>query len=224
VALVARESRETIRHQKPNYGTGTTALVTGAIASTISIATLSSLDSWSSARSCSEDSNGKEQCSSPRGNATAVGVVGLLAGAALITTGIVTVASREKSERIASMETPPVVTQLIRGGVPCGEGTAAGFGLVLKRGETVLAQTTTNANGEFAAVVPSNVFGTVTLYVDRVPTSNCLVRLGTGVANYDIPASPSEPAPPKETAPADAVSPSDLVPPGVNDQASPPPR
>jgi len=188
LGMIAQQRNVIRRTEKPNYGAGVTSLIVGAMATVISGAVMSNLDTFSDEETCSVDSQGQESCSSARGRATAGGVVGMISGVALLGTGLGTLARREKSKDIESDEpiTSGGINRINETGVPCGEGPAGNFGLALRRGDIMVAQTTANSDGEFAFAIPPTLTGQVSIYVDSVPNEPGFVEVGSHVTSFDI--------------------------------------
>lgn len=203
VALLERNGHYVLHKETPNYGLGFLAVVSGVAATAISYSVLSRLDSFSDVERCGPDSDGRERCSSPRSAAAAYGTMGFLGGVALTTTGIVTFASRQKTKTIelGPAAEPGQVKEILEPQAACGDGAAANFGLVLSRGETAVAKTTSNELGDFAFAVPEGLTGQVSLAVDQLPFGPSRVTQGERITAFDIPAVAPTEAPPAEVPP-----------------------
>jgi len=184
--VMSKQITEEIQVKKPNYNAGVAATVIGAGLGALSFGLLSSLDTFSDEETCSVDSDGNQSCTSPRAAAAAFGVVGALSSVALVGAGVVTFGSKTTSSMVSSEPAEPVVSRVNEGKVACGSRPIFGLGLALIRAGERVAASTTNADGEVAFAVPTNVTGDLVAVVDAVPTPISIIRVGDIVGSVQV--------------------------------------
>jgi hypothetical protein len=194
-AIVATQETQVINVKKPEKEAGFAAAVIGVGVGALSVGLLSSLDQFSDVQTCSIDSDGQNQCSSPRTNAAVVGVLGLATSAGLFGTGLVTLGASPTASVVATEAAPPVVSRVVQENVACGTEPIAGLGLVLMHDGSRVAASTTNAAGEVAFAVPPGLSGGFIVRIDAVPAPYDRVRVGDVVGTVQVKA-PVEPAAP----------------------------
>ena len=191
--VVNKQITEEIQVKKPNHSAAVAATVIGAGLGALSVGLLSSLDTFSDVETCSTDSDGHYSCSSPREDATVLGAVGLLSSATLVGAGVVTFGSKTTSSIVSSEPAEPVVARVHNEKVACGTRPILGLGLSLFRGTERVAASTTNADGEVAFAVPTNVTGGLVAIVDAVPAPISIIRAGDIVGSVQV--EPTRPLP-----------------------------
>jgi hypothetical protein len=194
-AVVSKQVTETIETRKPNYGAGVGAVLLGAAVGALSGALLSEAGSLSDVDDqCSTDDNGNYSCSSPRERAYGFGVAGGLSSAALVFGGLTTFTARSKSQVTDSEAAPPVVSRVVKENVSCGSQPIQDLGLALLRSGDRVAYSATNAKGEVAFAVPSNVTGNLMVAVDSVPPPIGSIHVGDVIGSVQVEPEATTPA------------------------------
>ena len=185
-AIVNQQVTDEIKVEKPNIGAAVGVTVLGAGIGALSAAVISGADSLSDEQTCSTDIEGHYSCSSPRQNAIGLGVVGVITSAALVGTGLVTVASKQRTSIVTTEPAPPSVSRVTREHVNCGDQPVRSLGLALKRADVTVAASSTNADGEVAFAVPPTISGELSVVVDAVPPPLANIRVGDVVGAVEI--------------------------------------
>ncbi len=193
--VVRKQITEEIQTKQPNHGAGALATVAGVGLGALSVGLLSSADTLSDVQTCSTDSDGHYSCSSPRQDATVLGVVGVLSSAALIGTGLATFGSKTTSSVVASAPAEPVVSRVVEGKMACGNRPISGLGLSLFRAGERVASSTTNAEGEVAFAIPADLTGGLVVTVDAVPAPISVIRVGDIVGSVQVEPTKQPPTP-----------------------------
>lgn len=176
----------------PNKAAGTVAILVGALAGVISGAVLSDAHTLSDEETCSTSSSGDTHCSSPRRDATIGGTIGLVGGISVAVAGLATFVMRPTKQLLEPVVHSPQLTKVESREAPCGEGKVEGMGVALLRGGNKIAASSTNADGDFALLVPERTTGPLTIIVDAVAQGATLTRANELLATIDIPAVPQK--------------------------------
>lgn len=179
---------DVIEERKPNHGHAVGALFVGSLAAAGSIALLSNRKSFSDVETCSTDSDGHDSCSSPRSNATAVGVIGFLGSLLLAGGAIGTFGAKTTSRTVDELPLPPRLVRSDKAVVPCGEGSIANLNLALQFGQERLSSTVSTAEGQFALIVPERTSGILSVIVEAVPPELDMIRPFAVVGSIELPA------------------------------------
>lgn len=181
---------EVFEVKKPNRAGGVAAMLVGGLVGVASGAILANADNLSDEETCGYDANDNYRCSSPRQDATILGVVGIATGAGLGVVGLATLGMKTTRKPLEPIDRAPVLTKVTEQEMACGQGPVAGVGLALLRGTDRVAATSTNTEGDFALVVPARTTGPMSIIVDSTPWGTNVTRANELVARIDIPALP----------------------------------
>jgi hypothetical protein len=185
-AIVNQRVTDEIKVDKPNTRAAIGSTIIGTGIGVLSAALISTADSFSDEQTCSTDNEGHYSCSSPRQNAIGLGVVGIITSAALVGTGLVTVASKPRTSIVTTEAAPPSVSRVTREHVNCGVQPVRSLGLALKRAGVTVAASSTNEDGEVAFAVPPTISGGLVVVVDAVPPPLANIRVGDIVGAVEM--------------------------------------
>jgi hypothetical protein len=187
-ALVSRgRSVETIT-RKPVPAAGAAAGVGAVALGAAGGGLLSHLDVYSDQESCSVDNDGDQQCSSPRGNATFVGVLLATTAVALAATSLATFASKRSTTTGDETLGPPGRPHVVENGVECGHGVPSDIGLSIYSGNERVLGAVSDENGDVRFILPEWLSGIVDVVVDTEPPGEPLVHKGDIVGRLQVPA------------------------------------
>lgn len=188
--VLVRERSQDIERRKPVYPAAAMAGFGAVGAGAGGVALLDNLDDFSTTESCHLDSDGNESCSSPRGDATAGGVMLVGTAIALAAAGVVTAISKPTTTQGDVHTGPTRESRVLAEHALCGDGAVAGVGLSLYLAEQRVAASVTDARGDVAFRVPDWVTGPLTLVVDSVPPKPTTILPGQAVGTVRIDPAP----------------------------------
>jgi hypothetical protein len=195
-ALVVHPRWETRSYTVPNRAAAVAAGMGAVGAGSAGAILLAHRDDFSDERSCYVDSEGEEQCSSPREQAT-VGGVGLVGTAvALAAASIVTLASKPSIASIELSDGPALPPRILEEGVAWGEGPVAKLGLALYRDGERIAEATTDEHGDVGFAGAGLAGGNMTVKAEWVPLGNRMLRRGQDLGAVHVETEPAGPRPP----------------------------
>jgi len=185
-AIVNQQVTDEIKDEKPERGAGVGLAILGVGIGALGAGAVSSADQFSDEQTCSTDLNGNYTCSSPRDSVIGLGAVGLITGAVLAATGVVTMAARPRTSIVSTETAPPAVSRITEEHVVCGNTPVENLGLALVRAGTTIAASSTNADGDVAFAVPPTLSGGLVVVVDAVPPPLANIRAGDVVGSVMI--------------------------------------
>jgi hypothetical protein len=193
--------------KKPNRGGGVASIIAGGLVGALSGAILSGADKLSDVETCSTNIDGDSHCSSPRQDATLLGVGGIVTGVGLGVAGLATLGMKTTTRPLEPVDHPAALTKVQEDGVACGSGPVVGVGLALLRSGERVAATSTNTDGDFALVVPARTTGPMAIVVDSVPWGGSMIRQNELLATVDIPATAEADTAAQDSVPTEAPQP-----------------
>jgi hypothetical protein len=176
--VLSHERLQKVVRRKPAYAAVAPAGLLGVGAGVAGGALLDNRDKYSDEVTCEEDSDGELECSSPRGNATGLGLTLIGTAIALTAVAVGTATSRSSSEFRDVADGPTRQVRVLAEGVPCGEGPVAWLGVALYRADERVAASTTDGDGNIAFNVPAWLTGPVALVADSRSSRYALIVPG----------------------------------------------
>jgi hypothetical protein len=185
-ALVTRNQIDTVETKRPKYGTGVGAILAGSTVVIPSILVLWQFTSFAPDGGCAGRGENTASCYNGERFFAGVGGTGLLLGGGAIAAGIGTFFLRTSSRTTQSELSEPTSIRVIKDRVPCDTEAVSGLDIVLKQGAEVLQKTTCDERGKFDFVIPNDVNGTLSIYVDDAESGTHFIKPGSGIISFGM--------------------------------------
>jgi hypothetical protein len=196
-ALVVHPRWETRSYTVPNRAAAVAAGMGAVGIGSAGAMVLAHRDDFSDERSCYVDSEGEEQCASPREQATAGGVGLVGTAVALAAASVVTLASKPGVSSVELSDGPALPPRILEDGVACGEGPVAKLAVTLYRDGERIAEATTDEHGDVRFAGAERVGGSMTLKAEWVPLGYRMLRRGQDLGGVRVETEPAGPTPPR---------------------------